>query len=221
MQRVLPFYLAVDTSTSMYVSGRLDAVQETVVRFTEELLSNPLLGEHIRLGLVTFSDQAELVLPLTDLTELRSLPRLSGHGAAHYGVLFRYLGRVIERDLRVLRAHDTVTFRPFVFLLTAGMPSDSGWEQAFHEFDELTRAQLVVMGVGMEELPPEVLRRLNPVDAEAWSDVPADVLAARITSVLERYAMSLIASTMVSINRDSDPPRMPPPNPPLNETDIR
>jgi uncharacterized protein YegL len=219
MQRVLPIYLAVDTTASM--STRLQAVQEAIISLVDELLSSPALGDQVRVGIVAFADRAELVLPLTDLTELRSLPRLTARGATQFGPLFRQLTRVIEHDLRVLRARDTITFQPFVFLITDGLPVDPNWEKAFQEFDDRTRAQLVILGIGLDGTSTTLLQRLRPVAIYTWEDDHVEVLAARIFTVLSDFAQSLVRSVQRSTGRDAGELQMPPPYRPLRESDIR
>lgn len=221
MQRVLPIYLAVDTSGSMANSARLQAVQEAIIQLVDELSSSPALGDQVRVGIVAFADRAELVLPLTDLTELRSLPRLSAHGATAFGPLFQLLARVIERDLRVLRSRDTVTLRPFVFLITDGWAAaDANWERAFEDFDGRTRAQLVVIGIGSAANLTKVRRRLRPVAVYEWDDTHDEVLATRIFTVLSDFAHSLTKSVVRSTGPDAGQLQLPPPHPPLGEPDI-
>jgi uncharacterized protein YegL len=221
MQRVLPIYLAVDTSGSMADSGRLQAVQEAIIQLVDELLSSPMLGDQVRVGIVSFADRAELVLPLTDLTELRSLPRMSARGSTDFGSLFHLLARVIERDLRVLRSRNTVTFRPFVFLITDGTPTDGDWEPAFHDFDGRTRAQLVMIGIGPAGRPTEVHQRLRPVAVYEWDDTHDEVLATRIFSVFNDFVHSLTKSVVRSTGPDMGHLLLPPTYPPLGESDIR
>ncbi|MFI6162873.1 VWA domain-containing protein [Micromonospora haikouensis] len=219
MQRVLPLYLAVDTSASMY-SG-VEAVQQALIQLVDELLSSPALGEQVRVGIVTFSDDAELVLPLTDMTELRSLPRLHARGVTAYGPLFHRLARIVERDLRALRARDTLVFRPFVFLITDGLPVDGGWERAFQEFDRRTRARLVVIAIGLRDEFAEVLQWLRPVAVHRWYDTDDELLGTRIFTVVSNFARSLTTSVMLEPPGRDEYPQLPPPQPPLGEADIR
>jgi uncharacterized protein YegL len=218
VQRVLPMYIAVDTSSSMAGSW-LEAVQQAIVEFTVELLSDPLLGETVRVGLIAFNDDAEVVLPLSDLTELRRLPRLHSRGRTQFGPVFRLLARVVERDHRVLLAGDTSTYAPFVFFITDGMPTDRGWERSYAEFRDRTRAQLVLVAIGLDAAG-DALRELRPLQVLQWRDAHEMGFAEWLLRTLEEYAQSLTRSVMMQ-DRDDGPLRMPPDHPPLGEQDIR
>ncbi|MBF5033056.1 VWA domain-containing protein [Micromonospora sp. ANENR4] len=220
MQRVLPLYLAVDVSGSMAHGARLDAVQQALILLFDELLSSPALGDQVRVGVMTFADKTELVLPLGDMTELRSMPRLSPRGATAFGPLFRALGRTIERDMRVLRSRDTLTYRPFIFLITDSTPSDHerDWGNAFDEFDRRTKARLVVITMTPDR--DDVWRRLRPVAVYQWNETHDEVLADRIYGAVYNYARTLTTSTMLGGHRDGQP-LLPPPYPHLGEPDIR
>ncbi|MGB2571672.1 vWA domain-containing protein [Micromonospora citrea] len=219
-QRVLPIYLAVDTSASTATGNRLEAVQQALIQLVDELLSSPALGDQVRVGIVAFADHAELVLPLTDLTALPSLPRLYAHGATRYGPLFHRLGRVIDHDLRVLRSQDTSVMRPFVFLVTDGVPVDRDWERAFQDFDRRAKAQIVVIAIDVGAEGSETWQRLRPVAVYEWDDHHEDVLATRIFGVVSDFARTLTTSVMLPGRHDTRP-HLPPPYPPLGEADLR
>lgn len=204
MQRVQPLYLAVDTTASM--AGRLRGIEEAVIRLTDELLSSPVLGERIRVAIVTFADDAELVLPLSDLTDLRTLPRLSAGGATFYGPLFRQLAKIIDRDTRLLQARNTEVFRPIVFLITDGSPIDApSWEREFRKFDDVTRAQLVAIVLDMDGLPAGMRDVLHPVAEHVWNDGQDGQLPVRLASVLTDVANSLTRSVLLT-PRDGEGP---------------
>lgn len=220
MQRVLAVYLAVDTSASMAMSGRLEAVEEAIIEFADELLSSPLLGEQVRVAIVGFSSRAELVLPLSDLTEQQTLPRLSAHGSTHYGPVFSLLSKVITSDVRTLRARGTIMLRPFVFLITDGLPLDPGWEESFRRFREATRAQVVIIGIDLDSDSAGQLRRLRPAGMHLLDGDRHEVLADELFRIVDQYAESLVTSVMVSATSEEHDVHLPPPNPPLGEADI-
>jgi uncharacterized protein YegL len=198
---------------------RIDAVQQAVVQLTNELLSSPMLGDQVRVGIVAFNEDAELVVPLSDLTELRRLPRLGTGGTTHFGPAFRLLSRVIQRDRRALRAQDTVTYQPFVFLITDGVPVDRGWGSAYAEFSDLTGSRLVLVTIGPDYLEEGSILRLNPVQTLRWTGVHNMGLAEWLLSGILQYANSLTRSIVVE-PRLGESFRMPPGLAPLGESDL-
>ncbi|WP_306205671.1 vWA domain-containing protein [Actinoplanes sp. RD1] len=199
-------YLAVDISSSM-AGDRIAAVEQAIARLSTELLSNPLLGERVRVGIVAFHETAEVVVPLSDLTELRRLPRIRARGVARYGPLFQLLARVLERDRRVLLAADNRVSSPFVFLITDGVPVDSGWYHSYAEYRDRTRARLILVAIGVAP-DDEGLRELRPVRALHWQDAHDMGLSEWLFDVMDEYAHELTTSVVVRRpeSRVFDPP---------------
>jgi uncharacterized protein YegL len=130
------------------MAPRLSAVDEMILQLTDELLSSPLLGDQVRVAILEFSDRAEIVLPLSDLTELRTIPRLHSKGRTAYAPIFRLLSRVIGHDLRLLRARDVVVYRPVVLFITDGEPTDMGWNQSYFELKNQFKLNFVLILLG-------------------------------------------------------------------------
>jgi len=60
---VLPFYILCDESASMDANGGIDAVSQFLPQIHAEISSDPLVSDKCRIGLITFSDIAEELLP--------------------------------------------------------------------------------------------------------------------------------------------------------------
>ena len=66
--KLLPFYLVVDVSISM--SGRkLDSANRMLPSIVDALAKNPILSDKVRFGIIDFSDDAQVRLPLCDLLD--------------------------------------------------------------------------------------------------------------------------------------------------------
>lgn len=157
--KLLPFYLVVDVSASMS-GAKLDAANRILPRVLDALADAPILGDKVRFGLVDFSDDARVVLPLCDLLERGvTLPTLTTRGGTSYGAAFRLLRGEIESNVRQLKADGFAVHRPAVFFLSDGAPTDreADWEQAFRELTDFSMFPNVVP-CGVDGANPGVLR---------------------------------------------------------------
>jgi uncharacterized protein YegL len=126
--KLLPFYVVVDVSYSMK-GTRIDQANEILPEVADTLRTNPILEDKIRVGLIDFSDDAKVVLPLCNLSE-QKLPSLSIRGGTNYGAAFSKLRSEIERDVTQLQSDGFQVHRPAVFFLSDGEPGDN-WKPAF------------------------------------------------------------------------------------------
>jgi uncharacterized protein YegL len=129
---LLPFYALCDVSASGRGGGRIDALNDAVGATCDAAAMNPVVADRIRLGVVTFSAGAEVALPLCDLGLLDGVPALVPRGLTSYAAAFAFLRATIETDVAQLVADGFRVFRPAVFFLTDGRPTDTGpaWRAA-------------------------------------------------------------------------------------------
>lgn len=198
---LLPFYLVIDVSFSMSGS-KLDAANQILPEVTDALAINPILSDKIRFGLVDFSDDARLVLPLCDPTTLNTLPGLAIRGGTQYGAAFRLLRSQLESDVTQLRADGFKVHRPAVFFLSDGEPGDN-WKQDFAaltEYDPATGIGFkwypVVVPCGVESADKDIMRELvHPLTkSKLYMMRPGGDAAAAIKAMAEVLISSVLAS---------------------------
>lgn len=129
--KLIPFYLVVDVSYSMSNHDRLKSANGIVGELVQAFELNPILSDKVRVGLIDFSDDARVVIPLDDILDLDSIPELHARGGTSYGAAFDVLRVEIERNVNELKSSGYEVHRPAVYFITDGEPTDSGWEQAF------------------------------------------------------------------------------------------
>ena len=129
MGQILPFYLVCDESGSM--SGDpLDAINDSLPKIHTEIGSNPVVADKTKFALIGFSDYAEVVLPLSDLSVITSIPGLTVKGGTNYSSAFDLLYDTIAEDVKQLKANGDQVYRPAVFFLSDGQPGDN-WEGSY------------------------------------------------------------------------------------------
>lgn len=192
---LLPFYALCDVSASMRDDGRIDALNSAVGATCDAAAVNPVVADRIRLGVVTFSADAEVALPLCDLGLLDGVPRLVPRGLTSYAAGFSFLRTTIETDVAQLVADGFRVFRPAVFFLTDGRPTDPAraWRGALARLVSTSfphRPNIVAFGFG--DADRAILAEVGTVASYVASD--AVTAAAAIASFGSLLVESVVAS---------------------------
>jgi uncharacterized protein YegL len=94
--KLLPFYLVIDVSVSM-AGDKLASANKMLPTIIDALSENPILSDKVRFGLIDFSDDAQVRLPLCDLLDPNlTLPGLSVRGGTSSAAAFTTLRRESE-----------------------------------------------------------------------------------------------------------------------------
>ena len=122
MSRRLPVYLLLDVSGSM--SGEpIAAVQNGVQTMVSALMNEAQALETAYLSVITFSNSAEQLIPLTPVNQFNP-PQLTAGGMTSLGEALKLVADCAEREV-VKNTPDTKgDWRPLVFILTDGCATD-------------------------------------------------------------------------------------------------
>ncbi len=156
---VLPFYLVVDVSQSMSWESTpgqkppIVAANEALPLVIEGIERSPTLCDVVQIGAMDFSDDARVVLRLSDIRNVNPIPGFDVRGGTSYAAAFRLLGQEIEKDYAQLAADNLRSYRPTVFFVTDGLPTDDEVEltTAFAELTDPSfkrRPNIIPFGVG-------------------------------------------------------------------------
>lgn len=163
-QQVLPFYLVCDESGSM--SGApVDAINESLPEMHNEIGSNPVVADKTKFCLIGFNHQAQVLLPLSDLSTVTSIPGLQASGGTDYTAVFDLLYTTIAEDVAVLKANGDQVYRPAVFFLSDGQPGDN-WSAAYQRLtDPLWPLHPNILAFGFGGVDPATLQQIATVRA--------------------------------------------------------
>lgn len=121
--RRLPVYLLLDCSGSM--SGEpIEAVKMGVKTLVSELKTDPTALETAYLSVITFNSTARQISPLTELMDFKE-PELTAGGATALGGALTVLADCIRSEVRKSTPTQKGDWKPLVFLLTDGAPTDN------------------------------------------------------------------------------------------------
>jgi uncharacterized protein YegL len=144
----LPIYLLVDCSESMIGEG-IEAISHGMQYLIQELKSDPYTIEKVWLSVITFSNTAAQLVPLTEILHFQT-PQFRIHPATNLGAALTLLLQCIQSETRPHTPEKKGDLPPLVFILTDGEPTDI-WERAAYNL-KLSMARnlnnLIAIGCG-------------------------------------------------------------------------
>jgi len=155
--RRLPVYLVLDTSSSM-LGEPIKAVKTGLETLLSALRQDPFALETVYLSVITFDTDARQVVPLTEVANFRS-PEIRANGTTALGAALKLLSESIAREVRKGTAEQHGDWKPLVFLMTDGAPTDD-WKRQKETIAKTPIATLVACAAG-PGAQTDVLRALT------------------------------------------------------------
>jgi uncharacterized protein YegL len=200
--RTLAFYIVVDVSYSMLESGAIHTANQLLPEVIQAVTKDSSTADVVRLGMIDFSDTAQVVLRLGDLRDINSIPQLTERGATSYAAAFRMLRQEIERDVAQLKVDNFRVYRPVVFFITDGMPTDDAatLSAAFAELTDASfkfRPNIIPFGVGnatKAEVDPWIFPKTGEKQMRSYVTVEGADPAKAITEIGHMLVSSIVSS---------------------------
>lgn len=145
--RRLPIFLVVDVSESM-AGDNLRQLQEGLERLVRTLRADPYALETTFVSVIAFAGKAKTLTPLVELYQFYP-PRLPLGSGTSLGVAMNHVMNELDRNVQRSTAERKGDWRPVVYLLTDGKPTDdiepsiTRWKRDFAH-----SANLVAIGIG-------------------------------------------------------------------------
>jgi uncharacterized protein YegL len=145
--RRLPIFLLVDVSESM-AGENLRQMQEGLERLMRSLRADPYALETAYISVIAFAGKAKTLTPLVELYQFYP-PRLPLGSGTSLGGAMNHLMNEMELTVQRSSAEKKGDWRPVVYLLTDGKPTDDiepaikRWKRDFEH-----RSNLVAIGIG-------------------------------------------------------------------------
>lgn len=199
-ENILPFYIVCDESGSMAPNGGIDAINQALPNLHATIAADPLVSDKCRIGLITFSDTAEELMSLMNLADVVAMPGMQAKGLTNYGSVFDLLRTVISRDINDLKSQGYKVYRPAVFFITDGEPTDApGWEQSYRALVDKTtnRHAPNIISFGVDGSDATTIGKIGTLGAFVMTAgvTPADALKEIIGSLTNTIFDSASSST--------------------------
>ncbi|MCX7256927.1 MAG: VWA domain-containing protein [Polaromonas sp.] len=174
--RRLPVYLLLDTSGSMR-GEPLHSVNVGLQAMLSTLRQDPYALESVHLAIITFDTEAQVFMPLTPLDQVRFTGiEIPNSGATFMGAALNLLTACVDSDVKKSSADSKGDWRPLVFLMTDGSPSDlHAFREAIPEVKKRNFGSILACAAGPKakqdyllELTDRVVT-MDTMDAAAFS----------------------------------------------------
>lgn len=149
---IVPIFLLADVSGSMESGpgpvSPIDAVNMGIESLVNTLKVHPEAADCALVGVAKFSDTAAMVLPFTHISTAAVPPRMHTESSTGFGNAFSLGRRELEAMVTTQKAAGATVYRPTVYMITDGEPTDTGWENELDALSTSTYApNICVFGV--------------------------------------------------------------------------
>jgi uncharacterized protein YegL len=122
----LPIFVLVDTSGSM-IGEKLYLLNTAIRTLLDNL--NQRTDVNVLFTLIQYDSIANVIFEATPVSQINSIPDLKAGGTTSLGAGFNLLTEIFLKS----NTFPSVTFRPYIFILTDGLPSDD-WKHELELF---------------------------------------------------------------------------------------
>lgn len=158
--------LVLDTSASM-AGNKIAELNEGLKILDDELKNDDLAMKRIDLAVISFGKGVELVRPFTTISEFEP-PELSAGGYTPMGEAILEAVRLVEERKNEYRDIGTDYYRPWIFLITDGQPTDmrrgdGRWQEvidAVHTGEK--ERKFLFWALGVDQANMTLLKEISP-----------------------------------------------------------
>jgi uncharacterized protein YegL len=182
-----PCLLLLDVSASM--TGRpMEELNAGLVLLKDELSADSLASKRVQIGVVTFGP-VETVTDFVDAKRWQA-PTLTPKGNTPMGAAIEHGLQMLDAQKAIYKSNGISPYRPWVFLITDGGPTDS-WENAARlVHDGEAKKKFKFFAVGVEQANFDILKQISVGEPIALKGVRFRDLFAWLSSSLASVSQS-------------------------------
>ncbi|GAB3439659.1 vWA domain-containing protein [Actinophytocola sediminis] len=202
---VLPVYVVADESLSM--SPVVDELNAGLAALHRALLREPMAAAKVRFTILGFSEDVQVRLSLADLRTEEALPTLTTRTRTNYGAAFQALSDQLPKDINDLKAAGYAVYRPAVFFLTDGQPSDEpAWRTSYATLTDraITKAAPNIIACGIGEAQAHTIVDIATRPEFAFVATPGTELGLAIAEFSVALTKSIVASARAAVDGQTE-----------------
>jgi uncharacterized protein YegL len=155
-----PLVLLLDTSGSM-AGERINALNQGLKILKEDLSNDITASLRVEIAIITFGGSAKLVQNFCTVDKMVINPLQAG-GGTPMGYAIGYAIQCVERRKEIYKANNNGYYRPWIFLITDGEPTDQWQEAARNVHEGEGNRKHLFWGVGVQGTNFEILKQICP-----------------------------------------------------------
>jgi uncharacterized protein YegL len=136
----------------------IESVKSGIRALHAELMNDPSAVESAYLSVITFNSSAQQEVPLTEIS-LFTPPDLKSSGTTALGAALRLLIERMDTEVKKNSAEVKGDWKPLVFLLTDGAPTDD-WQHYAQELKAKKSANIIAVACG-DSADTDVLKHIT------------------------------------------------------------
>jgi uncharacterized protein YegL len=156
--RRLPVYILADVSGSMQGTP-IESVKAGIGQLHRDLMTDPQAIESAFLSVITFSGSAQQLVPLTEVSHFVP-PQFTASGQTNFGDALRLLIECFETEIIRTTADQKGDWKPLVFILSDGAPTDADWPMFAQELQAKRPANIIALACG-DQADVNVLKQVT------------------------------------------------------------
>ncbi|MHB8842456.1 MAG: vWA domain-containing protein [Candidatus Aquicultor sp.] len=200
--------LLLDTSGSMVVNGKIKQLNDGLRFFKEDVTSDELASKRVDLAIITFGDGVTVAHDFSSMEDFNP-PALHASGLTPMGeAILRAIDLIEERKFEY-KSRGIDYYRPWIFLITDGEPTDmkpgdATWNKVIAGInDGENNKNFLFFTVGVEPADMDVLKQLSPSNRE-----PVRLMPGKFKAMFEWLSKSQgrVSASKVGENVQLDSP---------------
>lgn len=122
----VPCVLVLDVSGSM-AGAPIDELNRGLASYKEELSADSLASKRVEVSIITFGSRVDVTCDFCTAESFLP-PTLKAEGLTYMGQAVAQAMDAVEKRKQIYKHNGISYYRPWIFLITDGAPTDSDWE---------------------------------------------------------------------------------------------